>query len=149
MTRLTSCTVKIQCIHPQAKVPNYANPGDAGADIYAVESVTLEPLQRGAVATGLCVEVPEGYEIQIRPKSGLALNYGITVLNSPGTIDAGYRGEVKVILINLGSEPYPIQPGQKIAQMVIAPVVMGNFVETTSLSQTQRSTGGFGSTGLG
>jgi dUTP pyrophosphatase len=149
MTQLLSCTVKIQRIHPQAKVPNYANPGDAGADIYAVEAVTLEPLQRGAVATGLCVEVPVGYEIQIRPKSGLALNYGITVLNSPGTIDAGYRGEVKVILINLGSEPYSIQPGQKIAQMVIAPVVMGNFVETTSLSQTQRSTGGFGSTGLG
>jgi dUTP pyrophosphatase len=141
--------VKIQRVHPSAKLPTYANPGDAGADVYALEAAQLQPLERRAVATGLCAEVPEGYELQIRPKSGLALHHGITVLNTPGTIDAGYRGEIKVILINLGSEPYEVQPGQKIAQMVVAPVLLGAFIEVADLSQTQRGTGGFGSTGLG
>jgi dUTP pyrophosphatase len=140
--------VKIKRIHPQAQLPQYANSGDAGADIYAVAEEVLQPLERKAIATGLCAEVDKGYEIQIRPKSGLALHSGITVLNTPGTIDAGYRGEIKVILINLSHEAYRIQPGQKIAQMVVSPLLIANFVETADLSTTQRDTGGFGSTGL-
>jgi dUTP pyrophosphatase len=139
--------INIKRIHAQARLPHYAHPGDAGADLYAVEDRVLEPLQRQAIATGLCVEVPLGYELQIRPKSGLALNYGITVLNTPGTIDAGYRGEIKVILINLGHNPYRVRCGEKIAQMVIAPVIGADFVEVEALTRSDRNMGGFGSTG--
>jgi dUTP pyrophosphatase len=129
-------------------MPKYANPGDSGADLYSVEDYVLQPLEWRAIATGLCAEIQPGFEIQIRPKSGLALNSGLTVLNTPGTIDAGYRGEIKVILINLNRDPYTITTGKKIAQMVIAPVIFANFIEVDELSLTQRDAGGFGSTGL-
>lgn len=141
--------VKIKSLTPEAIIPNYAHAGDAGADIYSLETYTLEPLQRKAIATGISVEIPPGFEIQVRPKSGLALKHGITVLNTPGTIDAGYRGEIKVILINLGSESYVIEKGQKIAQLVTASVARMDFVEITEdLSSSLRGEGGFGSTGI-
>lgn len=147
MNHQSQLAVKIKRMHTAAQLPNYAHPGDAGADLYAVEDAVLQPLQRQAIATGICAEVPLGYEIQIRPRSGLALKDGITVLNSPGTVDAGYRGEIKVILINLSDQPYTVKCGQKIAQMVIAPVTIANFVEVEQLSPSQRDVGGFGSTG--
>ncbi len=141
--------VKIKRLADEAKIPNYEYVGDAGADIYSLETCTLEPLQRRAIATGISVEIPPGFEIQVRPKSGLALKHGITVLNTPGTIDAGYRGEIKVILINLGSESYVIEKGQKIAQLVTASVARMDFVEITEdLSSSLRGEGGFGSTGI-
>lgn len=140
--------VKIKRLHPNARLPEYAHAGDSGADLYATSDCTLEPLERKAVPTGLAAEVPRGIELQIRPKSGLALNHGVTVLNTPGTIDYGYRGEMKVILINLGPEPYHVQAGQKIAQMVVAPVLQAEFREVDQLSETTRGDGGFGSTGL-
>jgi len=105
-------------------------------------------MARHAVATGLSAEIPKGFELQVRPKSGLALKSGLTVLNTPGTIDFGYRGEIKVILINLSSEPYQIEKGQKIAQLVVAPVANAEFQEVDELSDTARGEGGFGSTGL-
>lgn len=140
-------TIKFKKLSPNALIPSYAHPGDAGADLTAIGAHTLEPLQRLAVATGLAVEIPPGYEMQVRPKSSLALNHGITLLNTPGTIDAGYRGEIKVILINLGQSVFEISPGQRIAQIVIAPVIQANFRVVDSLSQSQRGDGGFGSTG--
>lgn len=143
-----STTVKIKKLHPEAHLPNYAHFGDSGADLFAVESVTLAPLQRHAVGTGLAAEVPPGFELQVRPKSGLALKGGLTVLNTPGTIDFGYRGEIKVILINLSNEVNQIEKGQKIAQLVVAPVAYAAFEEVAELSDTSRGEGGFGSTGL-
>ncbi|MEA5463385.1 dUTP diphosphatase [Leptothoe sp. PORK10 BA2] len=140
-------TIKFQKLTPTAIIPTYAHPGDAGADLVAINHHSLAPMQRLAIPTGLSTEIPPGYEMQVRPKSSLALNYGITVLNTPGTIDAGYRGEIKVILINLGQEPFEIAPGQRIAQIVIAPVTWAEFVTTEQLSESQRGTGGFGSTG--
>lgn len=140
-------TIKFQKLTPTAMLPTYAHPGDAGADLVAIDQHTLAPRSRLAVPTGLAAEIPQGYEMQVRPKSSLALNHGITVLNTPGTIDAGYRGEIKVILINLGEAPFEISPGQRIAQIVIAPVSQANFVVTEQLSQSQRGEGGFGSTG--
>jgi dUTP pyrophosphatase len=140
--------VKIKKFDPAAVIPRYEYQDDSGADLYAIADCTLQPLERKAIPTGLYVEVPAGLELQIRPKSGLALESGITVLNTPGTIDSGYRGEIKVILINLGSEPYQIKKGQKIAQLVVAPVVHVNFQEVDNLSASKRGTGGFGSTGI-
>jgi len=141
--------VKIKRLTPEAIIPNYAHAGDAGADIYSLETCTLETLQRKAIATGISVEIPPGFEIQVRPKSGLALKHGITVLNTPGTIDAGYRGEIKVILINLGSESYVIEKGQKIAQLVTAAIARMEFTEVAEdLSSSIRGEGGFGSTGI-
>jgi dUTP pyrophosphatase len=140
--------VKIKRLIPEARIPEYEHFDDSGADLVAVADYHLNPLERAAVSTGIAVEIPLGYEIQIRPRSGLALKHGITVLNTPGTVDAGYRGEIKVILINLGSEPFYISQGQKIAQMVISPVVRGMFTEVESLTESQRGMGGFGSTGL-
>ncbi len=142
------CVVKLKKLVPDAQLPEYAHFGDSGADLFAVEERVLQPLERAAVGTGLAAEVPEGYELQVRPKSGLALKSGLTVLNTPGTIDFGYRGEIKVILINLSQEPYRIQVGQKIAQLVVAPVVYARFEETEVLTETARGAGGFGSTGL-
>jgi len=128
-------------------LPSYASAGAAGMDVVAAESLTLEPGARHAVSTGFAIAIPEGYEVQVRPRSGLALKHGITCLNTPGTIDSDYRGEVKVILANLGSEPFEIVRGERIAQLVPAPVQRARFVEVESLSETQRGAGGFGSTG--
>ena len=127
--------------------PTYATNGAAGLDVVAAEDVTLAPGQRHAVATGFAVAIPEGFEVQVRPRSGLALKHGITCLNTPGTIDHDYRGEVKVILANLGSEPFEVRRGERIAQLVPAPVTKADFVEVEALTETVRGAGGFGSTG--
>ena len=148
MTSVSQVIVKIKRLIPEAKIPKYEHPGDSGADLVAVTDYTLQPMQRVAVPTGISAEVPMGFELQVRPKSGLALKHGVTVLNTPGTVDAGYRGEIKVILINLGSEPFDITEGQKIAQLVVAPVARGQFEEVDELIQSQRGNRGFGSTGL-
>jgi dUTP pyrophosphatase len=139
--------IKFQKLHPEAQIPSYAHIGDAGADVYAVSEVTVEPQKRAAIPTGLAVDIPIGYEIQVRPKSGLALKHGITVLNSPGTVDAGYRGEIQVIVINLGDAAYTFAKGQKIAQLVLKPVIQAIYVEG-ELGTSDRGVGGFGSTGL-
>ena len=133
-----------------AVIPHYATEGAAGADISAYLSapVTLRPGEYKAIPTGLFMEIPEGYEVQVRPRSGLALKHGITVLNAPGTIDSDYRGEVKVILINHSSEAFAIQNGDRIAQIVVARVHRLPFVEVDDLSATERGEGGFGSTGV-
>lgn len=128
-------------------LPSYASEGAAGLDIVAAESLTLEPGARHAVATGFAIAIPEGYEVQVRPRSGLALKHGITCLNTPGTIDSDYRGEVKVILANLGSEPFEVVRGERIAQMIPAQVTHAIFIETEKLCTTERGTAGFGSTG--
>ena len=128
-------------------VPTYATHGAAGLDVLAAEDVTLAPGERHAVATGFAIAIPPGYEVQVRPRSGLALKHGITCLNTPGTIDEDYRGEVKVILANLGSEPFEVRRGERIAQLVPAPVVKGAFRAVETLSETGRGAGGFGSTG--
>ncbi len=128
-------------------LPAYATAGAAGMDVVSAEDVTLAQGARHAVATGLALAIPEGYEIQVRPRSGLALKHGITVPNTPGTIDSDYRGELKVILINLGSEPFVIQRGDRVAQLVLAPVVQAAWDEVEELDTTSRGEGGFGSTG--
>jgi dUTP pyrophosphatase len=129
--------------------PRYQSAGSAGADLCAAlqEELLLEPGQRAVVPTGLRLEIPAGYEAQVRPRSGLALEHGVTVLNSPGTIDADYRGEVKVILANLGKQPYTVQPGERIAQIVFAAVVRAEFEPKPHLTESERGEGGFGSTG--
>ena len=127
--------------------PSYASGGAAGLDVVAAESLTLAPGARHAVATGFAIAIPAGYEVQVRPRSGLALKHGITCLNTPGTIDSDYRGEVKVILANLGAEPFEIVRGERIAQLVPAPVLRATFVEVDDLDETARGAGGFGSTG--
>ncbi len=130
-----------------AKLPTYAHHNDAGMDLYSTQQMVLRPLERSLVATGVFVAIPDGCEGQVRPKSGLAISHGITVLNTPGTIDAGYRGEIKVIMINLGKDTYTIEPGTKIAQLVIAKVEHATMEQVTSLGETSRGAGGFGSTG--
>jgi len=127
--------------------PAYATAHAAGMDIVSAEELVLAPGARHAVATGFAIAIPEGYEVQVRPRSGLALKHGITCLNTPGTIDADYRGEVKVILANLGTEPFPIGRGDRIAQLVPAQVQRACLDEVDSLDETERGTGGFGSTG--
>ncbi len=143
-----NCTVKINMLTPDACTPHYAHFGDSGADLFATETAVLQPMERMAIGTGLAVEVPLGYELQVRPKSGLALKSGLTVLNTPGTIDFGYRGEIKVILVNLSNEIYSVEKGQKIAQLVLAPVAYAEFEEVAELADTSRGQGGFGSTGI-
>jgi dUTP pyrophosphatase len=135
---------------PEARLPQYESEGAAGLDLRALlpEAVLVPPLGRIRIPTGLIVEIPPGYEGQVRPRSGLAARQGITVLNSPGTIDADYRGEVEIILINLGDAPVAINDGDRIAQLVIAPVSRAFVTESASLSETKRGGGGFGSTGL-
>jgi dUTP pyrophosphatase len=128
-------------------LPAYATPGAAGMDVVSAEDVTLAPGARHAVATGLALAIPQGYEIQVRPRSGLALKHGITVPNTPGTIDSDYRGELKVILVNHGPEPFVIARGDRIAQLVLAPVVQAAWDEVEALDATARGAGGFGSTG--
>ena len=128
-------------------LPAYATEHAAGLDIVSAENLKLEPGERHAVATGFAMAIPEGFEVQVRPRSGLALKYGITCLNSPGTIDSDYRGEVKVILANLGSEPFEVRRGERIAQLVPAPVLRARLAEHEELDDTARGVGGFGSTG--
>ena len=128
-------------------LPAYATTHAAGMDVVAAEDVTLPPGGRHAVATGFAIAIPEGYEVQVRPRSGLALKHGVTCLNTPGTIDADYRGEVKVILANLGAEDFHVRRGERIAQLVPAPVQAAHFVEVDELDETARGEGGFGSTG--
>ena len=128
-------------------LPAYATSGAAGMDVVSAEDVTIAPGARHAVATGLALAIPQGYEVQVRPRSGLALKHGITVPNTPGTIDSDYRGEVKVILINHGTEPFAIRRGDRVAQLVLAPVVQAAWEEVTELDATDRGEGGFGSTG--
>ncbi len=128
-------------------LPAYATEHAAGLDVVAAEDVTLAPGARRAIATGFAIAIPEGYEVQVRPRSGLALKHGITCLNTPGTIDADYRGEVKVILANLGDEDFPVVRGERIAQLVPAPVLRTAFREAEELDGTVRGAGGFGSTG--
>ncbi len=129
------------------ELPRYATGGAAGMDILSAEDVVLEPGTRHAVATGLSVAIPDGYEIQVRPRSGLALKHGVSVPNTPGTIDSDYRGELKVIMINHGGEPFAIHRGDRVAQLVLAPVTRASWVEVEELDETQRGEGGFGSTG--
>jgi dUTP pyrophosphatase len=128
-------------------LPRYATHGAAGMDVVAAEELTLAPGARHAVATGFAMAIPEGYEVQVRPRSGLALKHGVTCLNTPGTIDSDYRGEVKVILANLGDAPFPIARGDRIAQLVPAPVQRATLDEVAELDATARGAGGFGSTG--
>ncbi|KQM93118.1 deoxyuridine 5'-triphosphate nucleotidohydrolase [Sphingomonas sp. Leaf22] len=128
-------------------LPVYATAGAAGMDVVAAEEVELAPGARHAVATGFAIAIPDGYEVQVRPRSGLALNHGITCLNTPGTIDSDYRGEVKVILANLGDQPFRVVRGERIAQLVPAAVTRADVIEVDTLDDTARGTGGFGSTG--
>ncbi|WP_347270142.1 dUTP diphosphatase [Rhizorhabdus histidinilytica] len=128
-------------------LPAYATAHAAGLDVVSAEDVTLAPGVRHAVATGFAIAIPEGYEVQVRPRSGLALKHGVTCLNTPGTIDADYRGEVKVILANLGAEPFEVKRGERIAQLVPAAVQRAAFAEVKELDETARGAGGFGSTG--
>ena len=128
-------------------LPHYATGGAAGMDVVSAEDVTIAPGARHAVATGLALAIPPGYEIQVRPRSGLALKHGVTVPNTPGTIDSDYRGELKVIMINHGAEPFAIARGDRVAQLVLAPVTQAVWDEVAELDATERGAGGFGSTG--
>jgi dUTP pyrophosphatase len=145
---ITGMQIRIQKTHPGAALPVYAHgPGeDAGMDLCAVEEATLEPGVARLVATGLTVELPAGYEGQVRPRSGLALKHSITMPNAPGTIDPGYRGELRVILLNLGTAPYKIHAGDRIAQLIVARYEAVEWVES-DLAESRRGTGGFGSSG--
>jgi dUTP pyrophosphatase len=142
--------VQIKIVNESANpLPQYATKGSSGMDIKASLDIplTLQPLQRTLIPTGLFVEIPTGYEIQIRPRSGLAIKQGITCLNSPGTIDSDYRGEIKIVLINLSSEEQVINPGDRIAQMIIQKVERAEFEQVEILNETERASGGFGHTG--
>lgn len=142
-------TVKIKRLQADARIPKYAHgpAEDAGVDLYSVEHAEIEPGAVCAVATGLSIELPPGYEAQIRPRSGMAFKHAVTVANAPGTIDPAYRGEIKVILINHGRETYMIEPGDRIAQMVVARYEAVEWLEESELSGTVRGAGGFGSSG--
>jgi len=134
-------------------LPQYKTPGSSGMDVRACfekegDSLTLKPFERGLVPTGLAMKVSEGYEIQARPRSGLALKKGLTLVNTPGTIDSDYRGEIQLILINLGDKPITLKDGERVSQLVVAPVVKANVVLTDNLDETDRGDGGFGSTGV-
>ena len=141
-------TLRFRKIHPDAVLPSYAHPSDAGMDVRSVDDLTIAPGKRALVHTGLVMLLPPMYEAQVRPRSGLALKSGVTVLNTPGTIDSGYRGEVGVILANFGDADFHVKKGDKIAQIVIAPVTQPEIVETTEVDETDRGSGGFGSTGI-
>lgn len=140
--------LKIQKVHKDAIVPSYAHEGDAGLDLFSVEEVTINPSDSALIKTGIKIELPSQTEAQVRPRSGLALKHKITVLNTPGTIDEGYRGEIGIILINHGKDAFVVEKGMKIAQMVVKPVWYVETCEVENLSDTQRAEGGFGSSGL-
>jgi dUTP pyrophosphatase len=142
--------IQVKIINRSANpLPSYATADAAGMDLRAnlEAAITLQPMERTLVPTGLFMELPAGFEAQVRPRSGLAIKQGLTLLNTPGTIDADYRGEIKIIMINLSTEPQTIQHGDRIAQMVIAPFVQASLAEVPELSDTERGTGGFGHTG--
>lgn len=139
--------VRVKRLNPDAKVPKAAKAGDVAFDLYSVIDHEIKPGERYAVPTGIAVEIPSGYEGQVRPRSGLALKEGLTVLNTPGTIDSGYRGEVKTIMINQGDTPFQITKGMRISQLAIRSVPNVEFIEVDELSDTDRGAGGFGSTG--
>ena len=141
-------TLSFRRIHPDAVMPAYAHASDAGMDVRSVRELVIPPGGRALVPTGLVVNLPAGYEAQVRPRSGLALKAGVTVLNSPGTIDAGYRGEIGGILANFGQDDFKVNVGDRIAQLVIAPVLQPVVVEATEVDSTDRGAGGFGSTGV-
>ena len=141
-------TLRFRKVHPDAVLPAYAHPSDAGMDVRSVEDLVIAPGKRALVHPGLVMLLPPKYEAQVRPRSGLALKSGVTVLNTPGTIDSGYRGEVGVILANFGEADFQVKTGDKIAQIVIAPVTQPEIVETTEVDETDRGAGGFGSTGV-
>ena len=144
---LVSALLKIKRLHPAAKLPSRAHPDDAGLDLYAAVSLPIPPGESRLVQTGIALELPPRTEAQIRPRSGLALKHQVTVLNAPGTIDAGYRGEIGVILINHGIAVFDVQPGLKIAQLVIHPILTLDVQETATLSDSRRGDRGFGSSG--
>ncbi len=137
----------IKKVNADAVVPFYAHKGDAGLDLFSVEEVLIKPMERKLVSTGIKIELPPNTEAQVRPRSGLALKHGISLLNTPGTVDEGYRGEIKVLMINLGQEPFLVEKSMKIAQMVVKPVERVHVEEVEELSDTERGEGGFGSTG--
>jgi len=139
--------LKIKKLDNEAIIPNYQTKGAAGFDLHSIEDVVLNPGERKLIKTGLAFEIEKGYEVQIRPRSGLAYKYGITVLNSPGTIDSDYRGEIKVLLINHSNEAFNIKKGDRIAQGVLAKVIEANIIEVKELNVTSRGDRGFGSTG--
>ena len=149
MTSTIRVSVKRLPHNENLPLPSYESASAAGMDLPAAVTtdVTLQPGERDLIATGLAIALPEGYEAQIRPRSGLAARNGVTVLNTPGTVDADYRGEVKIILVNLGNEPFTVTRGMRIAQMVIAPVVQAAMEQVDQLPETARGAGGFGSTG--
>lgn len=141
--------MKVPTLTTRQPLPRYATTGSAGADLRADldEPVTLAPLERRLIPTGLRIALPQGYEAQVRPRSGLALKHGITVLNAPGTIDADYRGEIGVVLVNLSRESFTIEPGERIAQLIVAQYVQADFTKVESLDNTERGDGGYGHTG--
>ncbi|MDR2631192.1 MAG: dUTP diphosphatase [Spirochaetaceae bacterium] len=150
MTGNINPEIRIHKKDPQARLPQYESEGAAGADITArlTEELLIPSMGRALVPTGLTVEIPPGYEGQVRPRSGLAIRHGVTILNSPGTIDSDYRGELGIILINLGAETFTVRDGDRIAQLIVAPVSKARMLETGSVSPTARGSGGFGSTGM-
>ncbi len=141
-------TLRFKRIHPDAVLPAYAHPSDAGMDVRSVADIVIPRGGRALVPTGLVAIIPPMHEIQVRPRSGLALKHGVTVLNTPGTIDSGYRGEIGVILANFGDSDFYVAKGDKVAQLVFAPVVQPEVVETDTIDETDRGAGGFGSTGV-
>ena len=141
-------TLRFKRIHPEAVLPAYAHASDAGMDVRSVADLVIPAGGRALVPTGLVAIIPPMYEIQVRPRSGLALKHGVTVLNTPGTIDSGYRGEIGVILANFGDKEFSVAKGDKIAQLVFAPVVQPEIEETDTIDETDRGAGGFGSTGV-
>ncbi|MCM3568332.1 dUTP diphosphatase [Neobacillus mesonae] len=140
--------LKVKLIHKDAILPFQANPGDAGLDLFAIEEKVIKPGEAELIHTGIILELPKGTEAQVRPRSGLALKHSVTVLNSPGTIDEGYRGEVQVILINHGKKDFKVEKQMRIAQMVIAPIARINITQVEELTDSERGIGGFGSSGI-
>ncbi|MGL2355878.1 dUTP diphosphatase [Helicobacter pylori] len=140
--------IKIQKIHPNALIPEYQTEGSSGFDLHAVEEVTIKPHGVGLVKIGICLSLEVGYELQVRTRSGLALNHQVMVLNSPGTVDNDYRGEIKVILANLSDKDFKVQVGDRIAQGVVQKTYKAEFIECERLDETSRGSGGFGSTGV-
>ncbi len=140
--------IKIQKIHPNALIPEYQTEGSSGFDLHAVEEVVIKPHGVGLVRIGICLSLEVGYELQVRTRSGLALNHQVVVLNSPGTVDNDYRGEIKVILANLSDKDFKVQVGDRIAQGVVQKTYKAEFIECERLDETSRGSGGFGSTGV-
>ena len=139
--------IRVKKLDNSAIIPSYQTKGSAGVDLHSIEDKIIESGKREIISTGLAFSIDDGYEVQIRPRSGLALKHGITLLNTPGTIDSDYRGEIKVVLINLSKESFEIKKGERIAQAVVKEVVLAQFLEVDELDDTSRGSGGFGSTG--